>query len=112
VLLLAARSWLTIAGRKGRLPFAWQLVIFWGGLRGALSLALALALPLTLPQRPLILASTGAVILFTLLVQGLSMGWLLPRLPSLRETDADPDLEQQAATTTGEPEAGQATESP
>ncbi|MBE3564455.1 MAG: sodium:proton antiporter [Thermogemmatispora sp.] len=98
VLLLAARSWLTIAGRKGMLPFAWQLVIFWGGLRGALSLALALALPLTLPQRPLILASTGAVVLFTLLVQGLSMRWLLLGLPSLRDhqahTDPDIDAEQ------------------
>ncbi|WP_069804892.1 cation:proton antiporter [Thermogemmatispora onikobensis] len=114
VLLLAARSWLTIAGRKGLLPFTWQLVIFWGGLRGALSLALALALPLTLPQRPLILASTGAVVLFTLLVQGLSMRWLLLRLPSLRDhqiaADSDAEADQPPPAAPGKSGTGQVAE--
>nr|BBH94497.1 hypothetical protein KTA_26960 [Thermogemmatispora argillosa] len=113
VLLLAARSWLTIPGRMGKLPLAWQLVIFWGGLRGALSLALALALPLTLPQRPLILVSTGAVVLFTLLVQGLSMRWLLLQLhSSLRDPYAGPDSEQQPPAASDQPAAEPASEGP
>ncbi|MBX5450072.1 cation:proton antiporter [Thermogemmatispora sp.] len=112
VLLLATRLWLTIPGRQGKLPLAWQLVIFWGGLRGALSLALALALPLALPQRPLILASTGAVVLFTLLVQGLSMRWLLLRLPSLHDSSADPGLGPSSPTTSNQPAAEPAPEDP
>ena len=50
------------------------LVITWGGLRGGLSIALALNLPDSLGEgKSLILILTYAVVLFTILVQGLSM---------------------------------------
>ena len=66
-------------------PPTWRLVIFWSGLRGALSLALALALPLNIPFHDTLVASTYAVVFFTLLVQGFSLRFILRRLPSLSE---------------------------
>jgi CPA1 family monovalent cation:H+ antiporter len=56
------------------------LVIGWAGLRGVVSLALVLALPLDFPERDLLLFLTFAVILVTLVVQGLSLPWLLRTL--------------------------------
>ncbi len=44
---------------------------------GALSLALVLALPLEVPSREVLVVSTYAVVLFTLLIQGLSIRWVL-----------------------------------
>ena len=51
-------------------------ILTWGGLRGGISVALALALP-SGAERDLILVATYAVVLFSVLVQGLSMGRLL-----------------------------------
>ncbi len=59
---------------------AYQLVMFWGGLRGAVAVALALSLPQTFPFRWQIIDITFAMILFTLLVNGTTMAWLLKRL--------------------------------
>ena len=58
---------------------AWRLtfVVSWAGLRGAVSLAAALALPATFPERNLILLLTFAVILVTLVGQGLSLPLVL-----------------------------------
>jgi CPA1 family monovalent cation:H+ antiporter len=71
------------ATREQRMPRSWRLVIFWSGLRGALSLALVLALPLEIPNRSVLLVSTYAVVFFTLLVQGINLRWLLIHLPSV-----------------------------
>jgi Sodium/hydrogen exchanger family len=38
-----------------KIPFRWQLVVVWGGLRGARALALSLSLPATFPYREQIL---------------------------------------------------------
>lgn len=65
---------------RGALLFSWRFVIFWSGLRGALSLALVLALPVQIPMRDELIFSTYAVVLFTLLVQGLSLHFILGRL--------------------------------
>jgi NhaP-type Na+/H+ or K+/H+ antiporter len=48
-------------------------VVSWAGLRGAVSLAAALALPADFPERNLILLVTFAVILVTLVGQGLTL---------------------------------------
>jgi monovalent cation:H+ antiporter, CPA1 family len=53
---------------------AWQ-VLTWGGLRGGISVALALSLPPG-PERNVVLALTYAVVVFSILVQGLSIGKL------------------------------------
>jgi monovalent cation/hydrogen antiporter len=58
----------------------------WSGMRGAVSLAAALALPLQtstgqpFPHRHLIIFLTFAVILATLVLQGLTLPWLTRRL--------------------------------
>jgi CPA1 family monovalent cation:H+ antiporter len=57
-----------------------RLVMGWSGMRGAVSLAAALALPQDFPMRNLILFLTFAVILATLVVQGLTLPALIRRL--------------------------------
>ena len=52
------------------------IVFGWSGLRGAVSLAAALALPIDFPQRNLILLLTFAVIVVTLVGQGLTLPYL------------------------------------
>ena len=49
------------------------LVLGWGGLHGALSLALALSVPRG-PAQALILSTTFAVVVFSIVVQGLTFG--------------------------------------
>ena len=56
-------------------------VLYWGGLRGAISLALALSLPASLgANRDVLQAMTFGVVLFTLLIQGVSMEPLVKKL--------------------------------
>lgn len=74
-------SWLAHLGEgKPHIPLRWRHVLFWGGLRGAISLALALSLPATLSQRDTLQSMTFGVMLFTLLVQGTTIQFLLRRL--------------------------------
>ena len=47
----------------------WLHVIFWSGLRGAVSTALALSLPADFPNRTQLQGITFGVVIFTLLVQ-------------------------------------------
>ena len=47
-------------------------VLTWGGLRGGISVALALSLP-DIPEKPLLLLATYAVVLWTVIVQGLTV---------------------------------------
>ncbi|RYG42213.1 MAG: Na+/H+ antiporter, partial [Chitinophagaceae bacterium] len=81
---LVARNYIAVAdksnpGIKG--PF----VLGWAGMRGVVSLAAALSIPIQLgngagfPHRNLILFITFVVILVTLVVQGLTLPWLLRR---------------------------------
>ncbi|MGF1494479.1 MAG: cation:proton antiporter [Microcoleaceae cyanobacterium] len=57
-----------------------QTVIWWGGLRGSVSIALALSVPVDLGSRPEIIATVFGAVLFTLLVQGLTTQTLLEKL--------------------------------
>ena len=63
------------------------LVISWAGMRGIVSLAAALALPATFPYRDLIVLTAFAVVLGTLVIQGLT---LKPLLRVLHLQDDDP----------------------
>jgi CPA1 family monovalent cation:H+ antiporter len=56
-----------------KIPVRWQHVAVWGGLRGALALALALSLDDNFPYRDQILSMTFGVVVFSILVQGLTM---------------------------------------
>jgi Na+/H+ antiporter len=68
-----------VARRDPRLAARLTFVVSWAGLRGAVSLAAALALPAGFPERNLILLLTFAVILVTLVGQGLTLPWVLRR---------------------------------
>ncbi len=61
----------------------WRFIIFWSGLRGALSMALILALPPETPLRDELVFATYTIVLFTLLVQGLSIRSFLQHMPDL-----------------------------
>ena len=64
---------------RWRLPAAYQHTLFWGGLRGALALALALAVPPSVAERGQIIVSAFVVVAFSILIQGLTMPWLIRR---------------------------------
>ena len=74
---LSARG--AVHGSRWRLPVTFQHTLFWGGLRGALALALALAVPETVPERGAIILTAFIVVAFSILVQGLTMPWLIER---------------------------------
>lgn len=58
-----------------RVPWRWQPVIFWAGLRG--SIAMALGMALVLPEREELLLLTFGVVLLSVFVQGLTVKPLL-----------------------------------
>ncbi|HLK58634.1 MAG TPA: cation:proton antiporter, partial [Chthonomonadaceae bacterium] len=82
---------------KGDIPLAWQHILFWGGLRGALSMALVLGLSPTFPQREALIAGTFGVVLFSLLVQGTTVGPLLKRLGLTRSPAENPREQRRLA---------------
>ncbi len=71
-----------LGGRFGEpIPVRWLHVLNWGGLRGAIALALALSLPAALgADRELVQVMAFGVVLFTLVVQSMTMRPLLRRL--------------------------------
>jgi NhaP-type Na+/H+ or K+/H+ antiporter len=81
-----------LRSRYLRAPWQERLVMSWSGMRGAVSLAAALAVPLStgagdpFPGRDLIVFLTFAVILATLVLQGLTLG---PLIAALRLEDGD-----------------------
>ena len=60
------------------------IILAWAGLRGGISVALALALP-SIPEKPIILTATYAVVVFTILIQGLSIEPLIKRIHGDKE---------------------------
>lgn len=99
-------KWMTIAGAIGivlagrtialfislsglrQFPRSWNAVLNWGGLKGSLSIALALSLPPSFEGRDDILVFTFSVVLFSLLVQGLTIKPLVMKL-GLSQTKED-----------------------
>jgi len=79
---------LLFARSRWRLKPALQHTLFWGGLRGALALALAIAVPQTVAERDAIILTAFVVVAFSILVQGLTMPWLLNRLQLVRPREA------------------------
>lgn len=81
-------SWLS----RG-IPTKWQHVLYWGGLRGAISLALALSLPNVLQGSDQIRFMAFGVVLFTLLVQGFTMAPLVRRLELVERSEMQDEYE-------------------
>jgi CPA1 family monovalent cation:H+ antiporter len=69
----------TIWPRWFGLPPGSGALLTWSGVRGGISVALALSLPAT-PERDVILTLTYSVVVFSILVQGLTIGRLARRL--------------------------------
>jgi CPA1 family monovalent cation:H+ antiporter len=63
--------------RSAPIPLKWGHVMYWGGMRGAVSIALALSLPLTVGSREMLVIMVFGYVLFAVIVQGLSMRPLL-----------------------------------
>ncbi|MEY9095261.1 cation:proton antiporter [Paenibacillus sp. RC84] len=61
-------------------PRAWKTVLNWGGLKGSLSIALALSLPQDFEGGEDVLVLTFSIVLFSLLVQGLTIRPLVVKL--------------------------------
>ncbi len=70
------------------IPRTWDVVMFWGGLRGSVSLALALSLPLDFAWRETVLALTLGYVIFSLVAGGLTMKPLLRWLGLTRRSEA------------------------
>jgi CPA1 family monovalent cation:H+ antiporter len=68
-----ARRWLDLDDKA-------PIMLTWGGLRGGLSIAMALSIPATLPGKELLVTITYAVVLFSVIGQGLTMERLIRRL--------------------------------
>lgn len=89
-LLIIASILIVLAGRTLALyaslsflknfPASWKVVLNWGGLKGSLSIALALSLPASFDGREDILVLTFSIVLFSLLVQGLSIKPLVKKM--------------------------------
>jgi CPA1 family monovalent cation:H+ antiporter len=104
VLVLAGRA-LSIyalaplfAKSRWRLPATYQHTLFWGGLRGALALALALAVPPTVPERDAIIVAAFVVVAFSILVQGLTMPWLIRRFGLSGHAEQEPVAARQSGS--------------
>ncbi|QFP75885.1 sodium:proton antiporter [Deinococcus sp. AJ005] len=68
---------LVLGRRRDFNPYTRRLMI-WGGLRGAISVALAFTVPAG-PERDLFLVMTYVVVVFSIIVQGLTVGRLAAR---------------------------------
>jgi Na+:H+ antiporter len=69
--LIAVAVSVTVLGVRTRFVKGTIPILTWGGIHGGISVALALSIP-AIPERPLILMATYSVVLFTVVVQGLS----------------------------------------
>ena len=76
-------------------------LVAWSGMRGVVSLAAALAVPLTLPggqpfpHRNLILLISFIVIMVTLVIQGLSLPWVIRKLKISSDDAAEKEQEME-----------------
>ncbi|MDJ0385122.1 Na+/H+ antiporter [Streptomyces sp. G-G2] len=87
------------------IPISWResVVMWWAGMRGVASVALALAIPYktdggeSFPVRDEIVFIAFAVIMMTLVLQGLTLPWLVRKLGVEADPDADREFERALA---------------
>ncbi|MHB9862488.1 Na+/H+ antiporter [Streptomyces sp. YIM S03343] len=108
---LLPATWLTkrLHARRDHdedIPMSWRetVVMWWAGMRGVASVALALAIPLEtdagapFPDRGEIIFIAFGVILGTLVLQGLTLPWLVKRLGVRADTEREQAFERELAT--------------
>ncbi len=99
IVTLVAKNFITVADARNP-GMRGPMLIGWTGMRGVVSLAAALSIPVQLadgtafPQRNLILFITFIVILLTLLVQGLTLPFLIKKL-NVADPDQTTSVEEQ-----------------
>ncbi|MFF7898296.1 MULTISPECIES: Na+/H+ antiporter [unclassified Streptomyces] len=107
---LLPATWLTkrLHARRDQnedIPTTWRetVVMWWSGMRGVASVALALAIPLKtdsgapFPDRDEIVFIAFAVIMATLVVQGLTLPWLVKWLGVRADTEREKAFEEELA---------------
>ncbi|MGP2438034.1 Na+/H+ antiporter [Streptomyces sp. JW3] len=107
---LLPATWLTkrLHARRDRdedIPMSLRetVVMWWAGMRGVASVALALAIPLEtddgapFPHREELIFIAFGVILVTLLLQGLTLPWLVGRLGVRADTEQEQEFERNLA---------------
>ncbi|MBK7840941.1 MAG: Na+/H+ antiporter [Candidatus Obscuribacter sp.] len=80
-----------IGSRSHKIPWNWRHLLFWGALRGSVCMALALSLPDSFAYKEMITITTFGVVLFTLLIPGLTIE---PLVTLLKMNAKDPKREQ------------------
>jgi CPA1 family monovalent cation:H+ antiporter len=83
--------------RGPMIPLSWAHVMFWGGIRGAVSIALALSLSPLIESRRLIEILTFGYVLFSVVVQGLTISPLLRWLGLSRRSERQREFESRLA---------------
>jgi CPA1 family monovalent cation:H+ antiporter len=75
------------------IPMRWQHVLFLGNIKGSLSMALALSLPAGLTRRSELIAIVFGAVLLSLVVQGISLPWIVQRLQVGQKSEAQQWIE-------------------
>ncbi|MET7691558.1 Na+/H+ antiporter [Streptomyces sp. NPDC005483] len=107
---LMPATWLTKRMHAKRdyseeIPTSWRetVIMWWSGMRGVASVALALAIPLEtdsgagFPDRDEIVFIAFGVIMATLVLQGLTLPWLVKRLGVQADTEREKEFEKALA---------------
>ncbi|MDN0194786.1 Na+/H+ antiporter [Streptomyces sp. S.PNR 29] len=110
LLWLLPATWLTqrLHAQRDRdedIPMSWRetVVMWWSGMRGVASVALALAIPLetddggSFPGRDEMVFIAFGVIMATLVLQGLTLPWLVRRLDVQADTEREKAFEKELA---------------
>jgi len=80
----AVYGWcLPLRNPKHALYLPVQNLLFWGGLRGALSIALVLGLPMDFPERNMIITAVFHAVVFSIVVQGMTVSPIIRRVKAL-----------------------------
>lgn len=83
ILLLARALSITLpiifVKRTLKMPYSSVFILTWGGLRGGISIALALSIPDS-PYRELILAASFFIVIFSVIIQGLTLNKVVDKL--------------------------------
>ncbi|WP_093666973.1 cation:proton antiporter [Sphingomonas gellani] len=89
---VASRRWAWVRGSLEPPTVSQGVLVGWAGMRGLLSLATAFALPPNFPQRDMVVLAAFAVVLATLVFQGLTLAPLIRLLKLDRLEDPEEEV--------------------